>query len=78
MKFKTVPAMSGIQFSVVGFGCWGISGGDVWNNTVDEDSIKTVQKTVDLGGWGIGYSDGVSSYECCAILCVAHRCNVLG
>ena len=34
--------------------------------------------TVDLGGWEIGYFDGVSSYECCAILCDAHRCNVLG
>ena len=32
---------------------------------------------MDLGGWEIGYSDGVSSYECCAILCEAHRCNVL-
>ena len=34
--------------------------------------------TVDLGRWEIGYSDGVSSYECCAILCDANPCNVLG
>lgn len=28
MKFKAVGAMPGLSFSAVGFGCWGISGGD--------------------------------------------------
>ena len=49
MKTKKVAAMSELEFSAVGFGCWGISGGDVWNNTTDENSIKSVQKAVDLG-----------------------------
>ena len=33
---------------------------------------------MDLGGWEIGYSDSVSSYECCTILCDAHRLMFLG
>ena len=33
---------------------------------------------VDLGGWGIGYTAGLSSYECRAVLCDGHRCNFLG
>ena len=49
MKYKTVPAMPGLSFSAVGFGCWGISGGDVWNGTTDAESIRTVQTAVDLG-----------------------------
>ena len=49
MKYKTVPAMPGLSFSTVGFGCWGISGGDVWNGTTDAESIRTVQTAVDLG-----------------------------
>ena len=44
-----VAAMPELEFSAVGFGSWGISGGDVWNDTTDEDSIKSVQRAVDLG-----------------------------
>lgn len=49
MKYKQVAAMPELSFSAVGFGCWGISGGDVWNGTTDADSIRTVQAAVDLG-----------------------------
>ena len=49
MKTKKVDALPELEFSAVGFGCWGISGGEVWNNTTDENSIKTVQKAVELG-----------------------------
>ena len=49
MKYKTVPAMPGLSFSAVGFGCWGISGSDFWNGTTDAESIRTVQTAVDLG-----------------------------
>lgn len=49
MKYKTVSAMPGLEFSAVGFGCWGISGGDTWNGTNDAESIRTVQAAVDLG-----------------------------
>lgn len=69
MKFKTVPAMSDMQFSAVGFGCWGISGGDVWNNTVDEDSIKTVQKAVDLG---------VNFFDVAPVYGMGHAEEILG
>lgn len=49
MKYKTVPAMPGLSFSTVGFGCWGISGGSSWNGTTDAESIRTVRTAVDLG-----------------------------
>jgi aryl-alcohol dehydrogenase-like predicted oxidoreductase len=49
VKTKKVPAMPDLEFSAVGFGCWGISGGDVWNNTTDENSIAAVQRALDLG-----------------------------
>jgi len=49
MKFKAVDAMPGLSFSAVGFGCWGISGGDTWNGTNDAESIRTVRAAVDLG-----------------------------
>ena len=49
MKYKTVPDMPGLSFSAVGFGCWVISGEDVWNGTTDAESIRTVQTAVDLG-----------------------------
>ena len=49
MKYKSVPTMPDLSFSTVGFGCWGISGGDVWNGTTDAESIRTVKKAVELG-----------------------------
>ena len=48
METKRVRAMDE-TFSVVGYGCWGISGGDVWNKTTDRDSIRAVQAAVDHG-----------------------------
>lgn len=69
MKFKTVPAMPDMQFSVVGFGCWGISGSDVWNNTEDGASIKTVQKAVDLG---------VNFFDVAPIYGMGHAEEILG
>jgi len=49
MKYTTVEAMPGLSFSAVGFGCWGISGGDTWNGTNDAESVRTVRAAVDLG-----------------------------
>lgn len=49
MKYKTVKAMQDLAFSSVGFGCWGISGGDTWNGTNDAASIRTVRAAVELG-----------------------------
>lgn len=48
MKKKKVLLMEE-EFSVVGFGCWAISGSNTWNNSNDDDSIKAVQKAVELG-----------------------------
>ena len=49
MKTKQVAALEGMALSVVGFGCWGISGGDVWNNTNDADSIRAIHRALDRG-----------------------------
>lgn len=49
VKYKSVAAMPGMSFSAVGFGCWGISGGDVWNGTSDAASVATVHAALDLG-----------------------------
>lgn len=49
MKYKTVPAMPGLAFSSVGFGCWGISGGASWNGSTDAESMRTVRTAVDVG-----------------------------
>ena len=48
MNYKSVLAMPDLSFSTVGFGCWGISGGDVWNGTTDAESIRTVKKAIEL------------------------------
>lgn len=56
-----------MEFSVVGFGCWGISGAQIWNNTTDDDSIKTIDKAVELGvnffdvapAYGLGHAETI-------------------
>jgi len=35
--------------SVIGLGCWGLSGPNVWKESSDEKSIKVVQKALELG-----------------------------
>lgn len=37
------------DLSAIGLGCWGLSGSGVWENSNDEDSIKTVHAAVDAG-----------------------------
>ena len=48
MKMKRIPRLDE-EISAVGFGCWGISGGDVWNNTTDADSIAAIHHALDRG-----------------------------
>ena len=48
MKMKRIPRLDE-DLSAVGFGCWGISGGDVWNNTTDADSIAAIHHALDRG-----------------------------
>jgi len=46
---KRLAALSGQEFSVIGFGCWSVSGPKVWNTSTDEKSFKAIYKALDLG-----------------------------
>lgn len=48
MKYKKVKRIKE-ELSVIGFGCWGISGENVWNNCNDDDSIRAIHCAIDLG-----------------------------
>ena len=68
MDTKTVAAMDE-AFSVVGYGCWGISGGDVWNSTTDQDSIRAVRAAVD---------GGVTFFDVAPVYGFGHAETILG
>lgn len=38
-----------LEASVIGYGCWVISGSDFWTGTGDESSVKAVQTAFDMG-----------------------------
>lgn len=46
---KKRKALSAQEFSVIGFGCWSVSGPKVWNTSNDEKSFKAIYKALDLG-----------------------------
>jgi aryl-alcohol dehydrogenase-like predicted oxidoreductase len=69
MKTKKVAAMPKEEFSAVGFGCWAISGSDIWNNTTDENSIKTIHRALDLV---------VSFFDVAPVYGFGHAENILG
>lgn len=48
MKMKTIPAVD-FEFSAVGFGCWAAGGSAIWNGTEDDETIRTIQRAIDLG-----------------------------
>jgi aryl-alcohol dehydrogenase-like predicted oxidoreductase len=48
MKYNQVPLIDA-EISAVGFGCWAAGGGDIWNNTTDQDSIRAIQRAMELG-----------------------------
>lgn len=66
MKYMTI-GKSGIKASVISLGALSIGGGDWWKSTVDETSIATVHRALDLGVnlidtapiYGIGHSEEV-------------------
>lgn len=66
MKTMTI-GKSGIRTSVISLGTLSIGGGNWWKSTVDEDSVKTIHRTLDLGVnlidtapiYGIGHSEEV-------------------
>ncbi len=49
MKYKTVPAIPGVQFSAVGLGCWSLGAGSRWEGSSDERSIATVRRAIEEG-----------------------------
>ena len=49
MKYKTVPAIPGVQFSAIGLGCWSLGGGSRWVGSSDERSIATVRRAIEEG-----------------------------
>lgn len=38
-----------VSISIIGLGCWGLSGSSVWKDSNDSDSIKIVHKTLEHG-----------------------------
>jgi len=58
---------SDLEVSTIGFGCWGISGGSMWGDQDESDSIHALHAAVDSGitffdtaeGYGGGYSEQV-------------------
>ncbi|GAA0182282.1 aldo/keto reductase AkrN [Clostridium sediminicola] len=68
MKFKKVKQIKE-ELSVLGLGCWGFSGGDVWDGTNDENSIKAIHAAVDAG---------INFYDVAPIYGFGHAEEVLG
>ncbi|MBS3948086.1 MAG: aldo/keto reductase [Dethiobacter sp.] len=66
MKKRRVELM-GLDFSVLGFGCWSISGPRVWNTSTDEKSAQAINTALELGinffdvapVYGFGHSEEV-------------------
>lgn len=48
MKYRSTEKFP-VKVSVIGLGCWGLSGPSVWKNSDDESSIKVVHKALELG-----------------------------
>jgi len=68
MKTKTVSRIENV-FSAVGYGCWAISGSDVWNKTTDRDSIRAVQTAV---------NSGVTFFDVAPVYGLGHAEKILG
>ncbi|MFW5689322.1 MAG: aldo/keto reductase [Spirochaetota bacterium] len=56
---------SDLEVSIIGFGAWGISGGSMWGDQDEQDSMNALNAAVDAGmtfidsaeGYGDGYSE---------------------
>ena len=46
---KRRAVLSGLDLTVLGFGCWSVSGPKVWNTSTDEKSFEAIYKALDLG-----------------------------
>ncbi len=66
MTFKNVKKMD-INFSVMGYGCWGASGESSWHGHTDKDQIRAIQTAIDGGinffdaapVYGLGYAETI-------------------
>ena len=66
MTFKSVKKMD-INFSVIGYGCWGASGESNWHGHTDKDQIRAIQTAIDGGinffdaapVYGLGYAETI-------------------
>lgn len=66
MTFKSVKKMD-INFSVIGYGCWGASGESSWHGHTDKDQIRAIQTAIDGGitffdaapVYGLGYAETI-------------------
>lgn len=68
MKYKKVKNIEE-EISVIGFGCWGISGPEFWEGTTDESSIKTIQKAVE---------NGINLFDVAPVYGFGHAEEILG
>ena len=46
---KRRAMIAGLDLTVLGFGCWSVSGPKVWNTSTDEKSFESIHKALDLG-----------------------------
>lgn len=46
---KRRAALAGLDLTVLGFGCWSVSGPKVWNTSTDQKSFEAIHKALDIG-----------------------------
>jgi aryl-alcohol dehydrogenase-like predicted oxidoreductase len=49
MKYRSVSAIPGIEFSVIGFGSWALGDTSGWHGSSDAESIATIHRALDCG-----------------------------
>lgn len=67
MQYRKV-GNSDLSVSVIGFGCWGIAGGEMWGPQNESDSVAALQAAADSGitffdtaeAYGDGYSEEIT------------------
>ncbi len=64
MEYRQLGS-SDLNVSAIGYGAWGIGGGPFWNTEGEDNSIRSIEKAIDLGinffdtapVYGFGYSE---------------------
>jgi len=68
MQFKRVKSMD-LDFSVIGFGCWGASGEPSWGGHTDEEQIRAIHTAID---------GGINFFDVAPVYGLGHAESVLG